>query len=142
MTRITHAQARTIVEAAFSRGRELDVKPLSVIVLDAGAHPIAFERADGTPIGRFHIALAKAAGALSLGMSSRKIGELAAAHPTFISAVAPLLPGGLLPAAGGVLVLDGDGEVLGAVGVTGDTAQNDETCACAGVAAAGLIAAD
>lgn len=140
MTRITLAQAQKTIAAAFTKGAELGLKPLSVAVLDAGGHLIAFERQDGASILRAQIATAKAAGALALGVSSRKIGDMAAERPSFIAALGPISPSGVMPAAGGVIVVDGEGLPIGAVGITGDTSDNDEACALVGIAAAGLTA--
>jgi uncharacterized protein GlcG (DUF336 family) len=140
MPRITLEQARKTIAAAFTKGAELGLKPLSVVVLDAGGHLIAFERQDGASILRPQIATAKAAGALALGVSSRKIGEMAAERPSFIAALGPISPAGVMPAAGGVIVVDSAGAPIGAVGITGDTSDNDEACALAGIAAAGLTA--
>ncbi|HWL46961.1 MAG TPA: heme-binding protein [Sphingomonadaceae bacterium] len=140
MSRITLEQANKTIAAAFAKGAELGLKPLSVVVLDAGGHLIAFQRQDGASILRLQIATAKAAGALALGVSSRAIGEMAAERPSFIAALGPISPSGVMPAAGGVIVVGGDGQPIGAVGVTGDTSDNDETCALAGIAAAGLTA--
>lgn len=138
MAAITLDQARTIISAAFAQGKDMGLKPLSVLVLDAGGFPIAFERQDGGSIGRFAIAMGKASGALQLGVSSRTVGEMAADRPSFIGSLGPLLPEGAVPAAGGVIVVDGNGNTIGAVGITGDTSDNDEECALAGIAAAGL----
>lgn len=140
MTRISLDQAQTIVAAALKEARALGLKPISVAVLDAGGHMIAFAREDGSSNLRPQIATAKASGALALGVSSRTIGEMAIERPTFINAAAGLNPAGIVPAAGGVLVKDADGVVIGAVGVTGDTSDNDERAALAGIAAAGLAA--
>jgi uncharacterized protein GlcG (DUF336 family) len=137
MNRITLAQANTIVEAAFARGGELGLKPLSVAVLDAGGHLIAFAREDKSSNLRPQSAIAKASGALALGVSSRVIGVMAIDRPTFINAAAGLNPAGIVPAAGGVLI-EREGRVVGAVGVTGDLSDNDEKCALAGIAALGL----
>lgn len=139
MPRITHAQAKTIIDAAFAKGKALGLKPLSVAVLDPGGHLIAFERADGASLMRFQIAIGKAAGALALGVSSRAIGEIAAERPTFIASLGLVSPAGVVPAAGGIIVVDGNSNPLGAVGVTGDTSDNDEICAIAGVEATNLI---
>lgn len=133
-------QAATIVAAAFDKGGELNLKPLSVAVLDAGGHLIAFQRQDGASMLRPQIACGKAAGALALGVSSRKIGDMAAERPTFVASLGPISPHGIIPAAGGVIVVGADGRPIGAVGVTGDTSDNDEICARAGIAAAGLSA--
>lgn len=140
MTRISLEQANTIVTAALARGADMKLKPLSVAVLDAGGHLIAFARGDGASTMRPQIACGKAGGALALGVSSRTIATMAAERPTFVASLHGLSQHGVIPAAGGVIVTDAAGEVLGAVGVTGDTSDNDEECALAGVAAAGLIA--
>lgn len=137
---ISLAQANAIITAAFDKGREMDAEPLSVVVLDAGAHVVAFQRSDGSPNLRFPIAMGKAAGALGLGVSSRRIGELAAERPQFIGAVGNVAPQGMVPVAGGVIIVDDIGRAVGAVGVSGDTSDNDEVCALAGIAAAGLKA--
>ncbi|MGV3479449.1 MAG: GlcG/HbpS family heme-binding protein [Sphingobium sp.] len=140
MNRITLAQANSIIAAAFDKGAGMGLKPLSVAVLDPGGHLIAFQRQDGASSLRLGIAAGKAGGALALGISSRKIGDMAAERPTFVAALGPIAPTGVIPAAGGVIVVDTAGEPLGAVGVTGDTSDNDEICALAGIAAAGLAA--
>lgn len=140
MTTITLDKARLIISAAFAHGAGHGFKPLAVAVLDAGGHPIAFERQDGASIGRFAIAAGKASGALQLGVSSRAIAGMAAERPVFVGVLAPLFGQGVVPAAGGVIVRDGQGATMGAVGVTGDTSDNDEACALAGIAAAGLAA--
>ena len=140
MARITLENANAIIAAAFAKGAALGLKPLSVAVLDAGGHLIAFQRQDGASIMRPQIATAKAAGALALGISSRKIAEMAAERPTFVSSLGPISSAGIVPAAGGVIVVDIDGAPIGAVGITGDLSDNDEICAQAGIAAAGLTA--
>jgi len=132
--------AEAIIAAARAEGRRLGLKPLSVAVLDAGGHLLAFAREDRSSNLRPQIAMGKAWGALALGVSSRKVAEMAVERPTFVNAAAGLSAGGMVPAAGGVLVVNGDGAVIGAVGVTGDTSDNDELCALAGVKAAGLAA--
>ena len=140
MTHITLDQANMIIAASLAHGREIGLKPLSIAVLDAGGHLLAFQRQDGASTLRPQIACAKAAGALGLGVSSRKIGDMAAERPTFIASLGPIAPHGVVPAAGGVIVVDGAGAPIGAVGVTGDTSDNDEACALAGISAAGLRA--
>ena len=139
MNRISLEQSNRIITGIFQKGVELKLKPLTAVVLDPGGHVIAVQRQDGASIMRFQIASGKAAGALALGVSSRKIGEMAAERPSFVASLGPIAPQGLIPAAGGVIVI-GSGEVLGAVGVTGDTSDNDEACALAGIVAAGLKA--
>jgi len=142
MTSITLAQADAIIAGAFAKGTELGLKPLCIAVLDPGGHLIAFARADGASTLRPQIALGKAGGALGLGMSSRRIGDMALERPTFAASLGPIAPHGVIPAAGGVIVVDAAGTPIGAVGVTGDTSDNDEICALAGIAAAGLTAQD
>lgn len=134
------ADAQAIVDAALAHGRSLNLAPLSVAVLDRGGHLLAFAREDGSSNLRPQIATGKASGALALGVSSRKIGEMAVERPTFVAAAAGISAAGIIPAAGGVLIKDGDGGLIGAVGVTGDTSDNDELCALAGIAAAGFAA--
>jgi uncharacterized protein GlcG (DUF336 family) len=138
MNRINLDQANRAIAGALAKGAALKLKPLSVVVLDPGGHVIAFQRQDGASTMRFEIAVGKAAGALALGVSSRKIAEMAAERPSFVASLGPLAPHGVIPAAGGVLVVDGSGNILGAVGITGDTSDNDEACALAGIEAAGL----
>lgn len=137
---MTLERAAAVVAATLGEGAALGLKPLSVAVLDAGGHLIAFQRQDGASTLRPQIAIAKAAGALALGVSSRRIAEMAAERPSFVASLGPLSPAGVVPAAGGVIVVDADGQVIGAVGVTGDTSDQDERCALAGIAAAGLTA--
>ncbi len=140
MTAITLDQANHIIAGAFEAAHRLGLKPLTVAVLDPGGHPIALARQDGSSSMRGQIACGKAAGALALGIPSREIAAIAAERPAFIAALGPLARQGLIPAAGGVIVVDPAGAVLGAVGITGDTSDNDEQCALAGITAAGLAA--
>lgn len=133
-------QARTIIRTAIAKGNELGLKPLSVVVLDAGGHVLAFEREDGAPPGRFAIAHGKAYGSVMLGMPGSAQIARAEAQPYFIAAVNGVYGGQLVPVPGGVLVKDGTGAVLGAVGVTGDTSDNDAAVARAGIEAVGLLA--
>jgi uncharacterized protein GlcG (DUF336 family) len=132
MASLTLDQANRIAAAALAKGRELSLKPLCVAVLDAGGHLIALQREDGASNLRPQIAMGKASSALGLGVSSRVIGEMAAERPTFIASLAGLADAAIVPAAGGIIVYKA-GEVIGAVGVTGDTSDNDEACALAGV---------
>jgi uncharacterized protein GlcG (DUF336 family) len=140
MSVLNLATANRIIEGALGHARKLQLKPLTVAVLDAGGHVIALQRQDGSSIARAQIAVGKAAGALALGVSSRKIAEMAVERPTFINALAPLAPAGIIPAAGGVVVVGAERRTVGAVGVTGDLSDNDESCALAGIAAVGLAA--
>ena len=138
MSSISLEQANIILAGALKEGGALGLKPISIAVLDSGGHLVAFAREDGSSNLRPQIATAKASGALALGVSSRAIGEMAIERPTFVNAAAGLNPAGIVPAAGGVLIRNADGQVIGAVGVTGDTSDNDEKYALAGIAAAGL----
>lgn len=140
MTHLTLVQAEAAIDAALEKARELSLKPLTVAALDAGGHLIALKLQDGASNLRPQLAIGKAAGALALGVSSRAIGEMAAERPTFIAALGPLASQGLIPAAGGVIVVDRDGNVIGALGATGDTSDNDEACVLAGLLAAKLLA--
>ena len=132
--------ARTIVGEALSAARAEGLKPLTVVVLDAGGHLVAAEREDGSSNKRFEIASGKAQGALALGMGSRALMARAEQQPYFIAAATAAVGGSLIPVPGGVLVRDTAGSLVGAVGVSGDTSDNDETAAVAGIEAAGLRA--
>ena len=132
--------ARSIIDTALATGQELDFKPLTVVVLDTGGHVIAASRQDGASNNRFEIAQGKAYGALALGMGSRAIMERAEQQAYFIAAATAALAGRLIPVPGGVLVRDDDGTIKGAVGISGDTSDNDETAAATAIKAAGLTA--
>ena len=138
MARLSLAQANALIEAAFVKGAELGLKPLTVTVHDPGGHLIACQRQDGASNMRVKLAGGKACGALALGVSSRTIGEMAVERPHFIASVDTMSEGGMVPAAGGVIVCDAGGTVLGAIGVTGDTSDNDEACALAAIEQLGL----
>lgn len=140
MSRITLEQANAVIAGAFGTAREMALKPLGVAVLDAGGHLIAWQRQDGASTGRLQLAVGKASGALFLGISSRKIGDMAGERPAFLASLAPIAPGGVVPAAGGVIVVDANGHAIGAVGISGDLSDKDEACTLAGIAAAGLTA--
>jgi uncharacterized protein GlcG (DUF336 family) len=138
---VTLDQARQIVAGTLAAGRRATLKPLTVVVLDAGGHVTAVEREDGSSNNRFQIAHGKAHGALAFGFGSRELFNRAQSGATaFLSAVNGALGGALVPVPGGVLVRDADGTLLGAVGVSGDNSDNDETAAVAGIESAGLVA--
>lgn len=139
MTHLTIETARTIVSSALAKGAELGLKPLTVGVLDAGGALIALERQDGASRMRPEIAIGKANGAIALGMGSRAIWKRAEEQPYFIQSMNALAGGSLVPVPGGVLIR-ADGRIIGAVGVTGDTSDNDEIAAVAGIEAAGFVA--
>jgi uncharacterized protein GlcG (DUF336 family) len=132
--------ANTICTTALQRGRELELAPLCVVVLDAGGHPLALQRSESASISRPEIATAKAAGCLGMGFGGREIARRASMVPGFIAALNEIFPKGILPVPGGVLIRDAQGVLIGAVGISGDTSDNDEICALAGIHAAGLQA--
>jgi uncharacterized protein GlcG (DUF336 family) len=132
--------ARTVIEGARAAARDKGFKPLTVVVLDAGGHVVAVEREDGSSTKRFEIAFGKAHGAIALGLGSRALMARAEQQPYFIAAATAAVGGSLVPVPGGVLVRDPSGTLLGAVGVSGDTSDNDEAAAVAGIEAAGLQA--
>ncbi len=140
MAGVATRKARSIIKAAMTKGQELDLKPLSVVVLDDGGHVIAFERSDGAAPGRFAIAHGKAYGAVMLGMAGEAQMARAEAQGYFMNAVNGVFGGAVVPVPGGVLIRDKKGAVIGAVGVTGDTSDNDAICAVAAIEAAGLVA--
>lgn len=135
---ISLRKARTIIRKALEKSRELELKPLSVVVLDAGGHVQAFEREDGAAPGRFAVAHGKAYGSVMLGMAGTAQMARAEQQAYFMNAVNGLYGGQMIPVPGGVLVRDRKGAVIGAVGVTGDTSDNDAIAAMAGIEAAGL----
>lgn len=135
---ISLRKARTIIRKALEKGREYGMKPLSVIVLDAGGNIQAFERADGASPGRFAIAHGKAYGSVMLGMAGTAQMARAEAQAYFMSAANGVFGGQVIPVPGGVLLRGKKGEVIGAVGVTGDSSDNDAIAAMAGIDAAGL----
>jgi uncharacterized protein GlcG (DUF336 family) len=140
MTDLTLDTARKIIDTALAKGLEKKLNPLAVAVLDARGCMKAFAAQDGTSLKRGEIAHGKAYGALSLGMGSRAIFKRAQEQAYFIGAVNALVQGALVPVPGGVLILDASGGLLGAVGISGDTSDNDEACAIAGIDAAGFTA--
>ena len=133
--------ARTIVTVALRTAREQSFKPMAVVVYDARGALKCVEVEDGTSLRRAEIACGKANGALALGMGSRAIHARAEAQPYFVAAVSHVAgPAALVPVPGGVLIRSKAGRLLGAVGISGDTSDNDEICAVAGIEAAGLAA--
>jgi uncharacterized protein GlcG (DUF336 family) len=139
MSNVTLAQASTIVDTALAKGRELELHPLTVVVLDAGGHLVAMKREDKSGILRTQIATGKAWGTLGMGFGGREFARRAAAGGgLFLTALMEASEGRVVPAPGGVLIRDAAGEIVGAVGISGDTSDKDETCAVAGVEAAGL----
>ena len=140
MAELTLDVARKILDVAFAKGLEKKLKPLAVTVLDARGCVKISAAQDGTSLLRSEIAHGKAYGALAMGMGSRALFQRAQEQAYFIGAVNTLAQGRMVPVPGGVLIQDSGGTLLGAVGVSGDTSDNDEICAIAGIEAAGLKA--
>ena len=140
MPDLTLDVARKILDAALAEASGKKIKPLVVTVLDARGCVKALAAQDGTSLMRGEIAHGKAYGALALGMGSRAIFIRAQEQPYFVDAVNTLAQGRMVPVPGGVLIHDASGALLGAVGISGDTSDNDEMCALAGIAAASLKA--
>lgn len=140
MTALKREQANTIIGVALAEARKRNFAYLAVAVLDTGGHLIAFQREDGAGFLRFDIAYGKAWGALGMGFGTRELAERAAKYPTFVTALSSASQGRIIPSPGGVLIADAAGEVIGAVGISGDSGDNDEICAIAGIQAAGYFA--
>jgi len=136
---LTLAQAKKIIQHAFAEQKKQGLKPMAIVVLGAGGAIKASETQDGISQLRPKIAHGKAYGAYSLGLGSRALFERAKVEPFFIQAMTSLCDGALVPVPGGVLIRSQNGELLGAVGITGDTSTTDEMCCVAGVEAVGLV---
>jgi uncharacterized protein GlcG (DUF336 family) len=137
---LTLAAAQTILNAAHAHARTHDMKPLAICVLDGRGALKSFLADDTTSLNRGDIARGKANGALAMGMGSRALFKRAQEQPYFIAAATSTIGGALIPVPGGVLIRDDLGDVIGAIGISGDTSDNDEACAVAGITAAGLTA--
>ena len=138
MSTISLAQAEKIIDAAIARGTELNCRPLSVIVVEPGCKVKAFKKEDGASMIRFEMAYGKAYAALSLGRSSKLVRERASERPIFMRYLIAASGEQIFPEGGGMLIRDDNGDVVGAVGVTGDTEDFDEELAVHGIHAAGL----
>jgi uncharacterized protein GlcG (DUF336 family) len=134
------SQALSIIDAAFAEAHKRNFARLGIAVLDPGGHVVAFKREDGASFLRFNLAYGKAWGALGMGFGTRELAERAGKQPAFIGALSAVTEGRMVPSPGGVLITGADGELLGAVGISGDAGDNDEVCALAGIQAAGLKA--
>jgi uncharacterized protein GlcG (DUF336 family) len=137
---LTLEQAQTIARVTLETGKAKGFAPLCAVVLDTGAHALCLLRDERASISRPEIATGKAAGCLGMGFGGRELAKRVAAVPHFFTALSGVFPKGIIPVPGGVLIRDGAGNLLGAVGVSGDTSDNDEICAVAGIEAAGLVA--
>lgn len=140
MSELTLAKAQTIIEKALDHAHDRGFRAMGIVVLDARAAVVAAAMEDGSSLKRFEIAKGKAEGALAFGIGSRAIGVMAVDRPHFLAGAAHAVGGGLVPVAGGVLIRNASGAVIGAVGVSGDTSDNDEAAAAAGIAAVGFVA--
>lgn len=133
-------QAKAIIEFTLTEASHRKLKPLSVAVLDPGGHLVAFQKQDGASMLRFEIAFGKAYGALAVGFGSRWLDKAAIDRPHFVAGLTAVSGGNIVPVPGGVLVHDSDGCLIGAVGVTGDTSDNDEDAAVAAINHIGMRA--
>ncbi|MDB5475117.1 MAG: GlcG protein [Phenylobacterium sp.] len=133
-------QAGRIVDAGLKHARERSFRPMSIAVLDAGGHLVAFKREDRSGILRAEIAQGKAWGVLGMGHGARDLFMRSKEAPAFYAAIAATSQGRVIPVPGGVLIRDAAGDILGAVGVSGDMPDNDEACALQGIAEVGLVA--
>lgn len=138
--KLTLDQALGIAQVTLAEAGAKGFLPLAVAVLDAAGQPLAILRDERTSLNRADIATGKAAGCLAMGFGGRELAKRAAAMPAFMTAVASIFPKGIVPVPGGVLIRADDGALLGAVGVSGETSDNDELCALAGIASVGLSA--
>ncbi|MCW0001879.1 heme-binding protein [Pararhizobium sp. YC-54] len=139
MNSISLTLANSIIGRCFAHAKEMGFKPLSVAVLDAGGHLVAFQKQDGASMLRFEIAFGKAYGALSVGFGSRWLEKAAIDRPHFVAGLTAVSGGQIIPVPGGVLIRDQDGVLIGAVGVTGDTSDNDEASATSAIISVGFV---
>ncbi len=140
MSNITLTQADLIADAALQKGRTSHFQPLTVVVLDAGGHTKVIKREDGSSLMRADIAMGKAWGVLGMGFGGRELARRAEKVPGFFTALNVMSEGRMVPVAGGVLIRDHENNIIGSIGISGDTSDNDEVCAVAGVLAASLLA--
>jgi uncharacterized protein GlcG (DUF336 family) len=140
MAKLTLVQANTLIDTALAEARKRNLAPLAVAVLDTGGHLIAFQREDKAGFFRNDIAFGKAWAALGMGFGTRELAERATKFPTFITMLASASQGRMIPSPGGVLIVNAEQDILGAIGISGDSGDNDELCAVAGIEAVGLIA--
>lgn len=139
MSELNLKSANTVVEKALEKARQMNILPLSVVVLDASGHLKAMQREDGASMFRFEVATGKAWAAVGMGASSRALAARAKDNPNFFVTLAATAQGKFLPQPGGVLIRDADGRILGAAGASGGTGDEDEACCIAGIEAAGFV---
>jgi uncharacterized protein GlcG (DUF336 family) len=140
MTRLTLVKANQIIQIAIKTARGLRLEPITVVVLDEAGHLKAMQREDGATVLRQQIATAKAWGAVNMGISSRALAAVAEQRPDFMNALVNMTEGKVMPVIGGVLIRDSDNQIIGAVGISGDTSDQDELCAITGIEVAGFRA--
>jgi len=140
MAQLTLKQANTIIEKGFAKAREMKIKPLGIVVLDASGHIVSAQREDGASMFRLDVAQGKAWAAVAMGASSKALANRAKTNPNFFVALAATATGKFLPQTGAALIKDKDGTILGAAGGSGGTGEEDEACCVAGIEAAGLTA--
>ncbi|MCF7966070.1 heme-binding protein [Methylobacter sp. Wu8] len=140
MKTLTLEKANIIINTATNKARKLHMAPITVVVLDEAGHLKAMQREDGATVIRQQIATAKAWGAVSMGISSRSLASVAEERPGFMNALINIADGQIMPVPGGVLIRDTKNHVIGAVGISGDSSDQDERCAIAGIEAVGFIA--
>ena len=140
MAQLTLKQANHIIEKGFAKAREMKIKPLAIVVLDASGHIVSAQREDGASMFRIDVAQGKAWAAVAMGASSKALANRAKGNPNFFVTLAATAGGKFLPQPGAALIKDKDGTILGAAGGSGGTGEEDEACCAAGVEAAGLVA--
>ena len=140
MAQLTLKQANTIIEKGFAKGREMKIKPLGIVVLDASGHIVSAQREDGASMFRLDVAQGKAWAAVAMGASSKALAKRAKDNPKFFVSLAATANGKFLPQTGAALIKDKDGTIIGAAGGSGGTGEEDEACCVAGIEAAGLTA--
>lgn len=139
MTALTLDQANLIADKSLEKAQSMGFHPQTVAILDAGGHIKVIKRSDGASLMRPEIAYGKAWGVLGMGFGGRDLAKRAEKAPAFFIALNAVSNGRMVPVAGGVLIKDAQGEIIGSVGISGDDSDNDEICAVAGIVAAGLI---
>jgi uncharacterized protein GlcG (DUF336 family) len=139
MATLTLQQANRIIEGALAKAREMKIKPLAVVVLDESGNVKAAQREDGASMFRFDVARGKAWASVAMGASSRVLAQRAKENPNFFITLAATAQGTFLPQTGGVLIKNGQGEILGAAGASGGTGEEDEAACAHGIERAGLV---
>lgn len=136
---LTLAAANKIADEVLAQSRAMKLQPMVVCVLDAGGQVVVYKREDNSALLRFEVAYGKAFGSLGMGRPSRAFGQMAAERPHFVNSLVGASNGRLVPVAGGVLIRNSEKRIIGAVGTSGDTSDNDETVAIKAIKSAGLL---